>query len=40
MVGDAAQYLGHARDNAVRVFQKTWEDIAREAKPKKVDVAK
>ena len=40
MVGDTAQYLGKARDNAVRVFQKAWTDISREAKPKKIDVEK
>lgn len=34
MVGDAADFLGKARDNAVSVFQKTWDEISREARPK------
>ena len=32
IVGDAAQYLGKAKDNAVRVFQKAWKDISEEPK--------
>ena len=35
IVGDAAQFLGKARENAVRVFHKAWTDISEEAKPKK-----
>ncbi len=38
IVGDVAQVLGKARDKTVRVFQKAWNDIAEEAKPKKKDV--
>ncbi len=40
MAGDVAQFFGKTRDNAVRVFQKAWNDISREANPKKVDVEK
>ena len=40
IVGDAAGYLGKARDNAINVFQKAWKDISEEAKTKKVDVKK
>ena len=40
IVGDAADYLGKARNNAVRMFQKAWKDISEEAKPKKMDVEK
>ena len=40
IVGDAAQFLGKAREQAVRVFQKAWEDISQEAKRKKTDVEK
>ena len=35
IVGDAAQFLGKARENAVKVFRKAWNDISEEAKPKK-----
>lgn len=35
IVGDVAETLGKARDNAVRVFQKAWNDISEEARPKK-----
>lgn len=38
IVGDAAEFVGNARDRAVQVFQKAWQDISKEAKPKKVDV--
>ena len=38
IVGDAAQFMGKARENAVKVFRKAWQDIAAEAKPKKVGV--
>lgn len=38
IVGDAAGYLGKQRDRAVKIFQKAWQDISKEAKPKKVDV--
>jgi len=38
IAGDAAEFLGKARDNAVDVFQKAWKDISEEAKPKKVGV--
>lgn len=34
IVGDTAQYLGKTRDNAIKVFQKAWNDISEEAKPK------
>lgn len=40
IVGDAAEFMGKARDNAVKVFQKAWTDISEEAKTKKKDVAK
>jgi len=35
IVGDAAQFLGKARQSAVKVFHKAWTDISEEAKPKK-----
>lgn len=35
IVGDAAQFLGKAREHAVKVFHKAWTDISEEAKPKK-----
>jgi hypothetical protein len=38
IVGDAAQFMGKARENAVKVFRKAWQDIAAEAKPKKIGV--
>lgn len=31
IVGDTAQFLGKARDNAVAVFEKAWNDISAEA---------
>lgn len=31
MVADAAGFLGKAKDNAVKVFQKAWRDISEEA---------
>lgn len=34
IVGDAAQFLGKAKDNAVRVFQKAWKDISEEPSQK------
>lgn len=34
IVGDAADFLGRARDNAVSVFQKTWDEISKEASKK------
>lgn len=34
IVGDAADFLGRARDNAISVFQRTWDEIVREARPK------
>ena len=40
IVGDAAGYIGKARDKAVNVFQKAWKDISEEAKTKKVDIKK
>lgn len=30
IVGQSAQYLGKAKDNAVKVFQKAWKDISEE----------
>ena len=33
IVGDTAQFLGKAKDNAVNVFQKAWKDIAEEPSP-------
>lgn len=36
IVGDTAQYLGAAKDNAVKVFQKAWKDISEEPKESKV----
>jgi len=38
IVGDAADFLGTARDRAIRVFQDTWKEISEQAKPKKTDV--
>ena len=38
IVGDAADFLGGARDRAVKVFQDTWKEISEQAKPKKTDV--
>lgn len=35
IIGDTAQFLGNARDNAVKVFQKAWNDISEESKPSK-----
>jgi len=35
IVGDTAQFLGKARDNAVKVFQKAWTDISEDSKAKK-----
>jgi hypothetical protein len=32
IVGDAAEFLGNARDRTVRTFQKAWNDISEEAK--------
>lgn len=32
IVGDSAQFLGKAKDNAVKVFQKAWKDISEEPK--------
>lgn len=32
IVGDSAQFLGRAKDNAVKVFQKAWKDISEEPK--------
>ncbi|MCE5200155.1 MAG: hypothetical protein ABFD54_02130 [Armatimonadota bacterium] len=40
IVGDVADTLGSARDNAMRVFQKTWNDISEEARPAKQDIDK
>lgn len=34
IVGDAAQYLGKAKENAVAVFQKAWKDISEEPESK------
>ena len=34
IVGDTAGFLGKAKDKAVEVFQKTWDDISEETKPK------
>ena len=33
IVGDTAQFLGKAKDNAVDVFQKAWNDISEEPTP-------
>ncbi len=33
IVGDTAQFLGKAKDNAVSVFQKAWKDISEEPAP-------
>lgn len=38
IAGDAAEFIGKQRDRAVQVFQKAWQDISKEAKPKKIDV--
>jgi len=38
IVGDAAEYMGKARDRAIKVFQQAWKDISQEAKLKKIDV--
>jgi len=35
IAGDAAVFLGEARERAVDLFQKAWNDISREAKPAK-----
>ncbi len=32
IVGDAAEFLGNARERTVRTFQKAWNDISEEAK--------
>jgi hypothetical protein len=40
IAGDAAKFLGQARDRAMKVFQDTWKEISEQAKPKKIDVAK
>ncbi|MDH7602969.1 MAG: hypothetical protein QHI38_12555 [Armatimonadota bacterium] len=41
IAGDAAKFLGQARDRAMKVFQDTWREISEQAKPKKkVDVQK
>lgn len=40
IVGDAAKFLGEARDRAVKVFQETWREISEQTKPKKIDVKK
>ena len=34
IVGDAAGFLGKARNNAVKMFQKAWDDISEETKQK------
>jgi len=34
IVGDTAQFLGKAKDNAVNVFQKAWKDMSEEPSPK------
>lgn len=33
--GDTADFLGAARDRAVKVFQETWKEISEQAKSKK-----
>ncbi len=38
IVGDAAQFMGNAREKAVTVFQKAWKDISEQARPKKIGV--
>jgi hypothetical protein len=38
IAGDAAEFMGAARDRAVKVFQSAWKDISEQAKPKKTDV--
>jgi predicted nucleic acid-binding Zn-ribbon protein len=30
IIGDTAQYLGEAKDSAIEVFQKAWQDISEE----------
>lgn len=35
IVGSAAGFLGSAKDNAVRIFQKAWNDISEDSKPGK-----
>jgi len=40
IVGDAAEYMGKARDRAIKVFRQAWKDISQEAKLKKIDVQK
>lgn len=40
IVGDAAKFLGEARDRAMKVFQGTWREISEQTKPKKIDVKK
>ncbi|MCX8052378.1 MAG: hypothetical protein N3B12_01090 [Armatimonadetes bacterium] len=35
IVGDTADFLGTARDRAVKIFQDTWKEISEQAKPKK-----
>lgn len=40
MAGDAAEFMGKARDNAVKMFQKAWTDISEEAKQPKKDIAR
>ena len=37
MVGDAAEFMGKARERAVKVFQGAWKEISEQAKPKKID---
>jgi len=37
IVGGSAEFLGQAKENAVKMFQKAWSDISEEAKPKKSD---
>jgi hypothetical protein len=38
IVGDVAEYMGKARDRAIKVFRQAWKDISQEAKLKKIDV--
>lgn len=40
LVGNAASFMGKAKDNAVKVFKKAWTDISDEANAKKQDVAR
>lgn len=35
IVGDAAQFLGKARDNTISTFRKAWKDISEQSQPKK-----